>query len=130
MDSPVLILVLEDDLVSSALIYGFLNEADYEVVSVTDGADVLLELGRRKFDLLILDINVPTLNGLKLFEIMIQKGIDTPAVFITGIQGPEVEAQSLEIGAADFLRKPIRREVILPRIRRILERRQRVHSTG
>ena len=33
----------------------------------------------------MLDINIPTLNGLRLFEIMIQKGIDTPAIFITGI---------------------------------------------
>lgn len=125
IDRPTLVLLVEDDLVSSALMEGLLSDAGYEVVCVTDGADALIEISKRKFDLLILDINVPTLNGLKLFEIMIQKGIDTPAVFITGIAGSEVEAQSLEIGAADFLRKPIRKEVLLPRIRRILERKQR-----
>jgi CheY-like chemotaxis protein len=130
IDRPVLVLLVEDDMVSAALLEGYLTEAGYGVVTVNDGADALIEIGRRKFDLLLLDINVPTLNGLKLFEIMIQKGIDTPAVFITGIPGPEVEAQSLEIGAADFLRKPVRKEVILPRIRRILERKQRAHSTG
>lgn len=128
MDLPVLILVLEDDLVSSALIYGFLNEADYEVVSVTDGADVLLELGRRKFDLLILDINVPTLNGFKVFEIMLQKHIETPALFITGFAGTDVETQSLEMGAAGFLRKPIRKEVLLQRVRAILQRTSRSGS--
>jgi FixJ family two-component response regulator len=53
---------------------------------------------------------------------MIQKGIETPAVFITGTAGAEVEAQSLEAGAADFLRKPIRKEVLLPRIRQVLVR--------
>jgi DNA-binding SARP family transcriptional activator len=120
--SPVLILVLEDDLVSSALIYGFLNEADYEVVSVTDGADVLLELGRRKFDLLILDVNVPTLNGLQVFEVMLQRHIDTPALFISGVAGSEAETQSLEMGAAGFLRKPIRKDVLLQRVRAILQR--------
>jgi DNA-binding SARP family transcriptional activator len=130
MDSPVLILVLEDDLVSSALIYGFLNEADYEVVSVTDGADVLLELGRRKFDLLILDINVPTLNGFKVFEIMLQKHIETPALFITGFAGTDVETQSLEMGAAGFLRKPIRKEVLLQRVRAILQRTSRSGSAA
>ena len=123
--SPVLILVLEDDLVSSALIYAFLNEAGYEVVSVTDGADVLIELGRRKFDLLILDINVPTLNGLKVFEIMLQKHIDPPALFITGFAGPDAESQTLEMGAAGFLRKPIRRDVLLQRVRTILQRTTR-----
>lgn len=120
--SPMLVLVVEDDLVSAALVEGFLNEAGYEVVIVADGADALMEIARRTFDLLILDINIPTLNGLRLFEIMIQKGIDTPAVFITGTAGAEVEAQSLEAGAADFLRKPIRKEVLLPRIRQVLSR--------
>src|SRR5882724_2166497 len=125
LDRPVLILLLEDDAVSSAIIEEFLTEAGYEVVSVTDGADALLELARRAFDLLVLDVNVPTLSGLKLFEIMIQKGMETPAIFVTGTAGPEVEARSLEIGASDFLRKPIRKETLLPRVRTILQRRER-----
>jgi DNA-binding SARP family transcriptional activator len=124
-ERPVLVLLLEDDAVSSALVEGFLTEAGYAVVPVADGADALFEIGRHEFDLLILDINVPTLSGLRLFEIMIQKGIDTPAVFITGIAGAEEEARSLEMGAADFLRKPIRKETLLPRIRTILQRRTR-----
>lgn len=123
---PVLVLLVEDDLVSSALVEGFLTEAGYEVVAVNDGADALIEIGRRHFELLILDVNVPTLSGLQLFEIMIQKGIDTPAVFITGVAGPEAEARSLEMGAADFLRKPIRKEALLPRVRTILQR----HRSG
>lgn len=124
-DAPVLILVVEDDAVSAALIEGYLSEAGYEVVAVADGADALMEIARRTFDLLILDINIPTLNGLRLFEIMVQKGIDTPAFFITGIPGTEVESRSLELGAADFLRKPIRKEVLLPHVRTILQRRLR-----
>ena len=128
LDRPVLILLVEDDAVSSALIEGFLIEAGYEVVAVADGADGLLEIARRSFDLLVLDVNVPTLSGLKLFEIMIQKGMETPAIFVTGTAGPEVEARSLEIGASDFLRKPIRKETLLPRVRAILQRRERVRG--
>jgi DNA-binding response OmpR family regulator len=124
-DRPVLVLVVEDDLVSAALLEGFLTEAGYEVVSVEDGAVALLELGRRQFDLLILDINIPTLSGLKVFEIMVQKHIETPALFITGMQGTDVETQSLEMGAAGFLRKPIRKDVLLPKIRGILQRSRR-----
>ncbi len=127
-DRPVLILLVEDDAVSSALIEGFLSDAGYEAVVVADGADALLELGRRQFDLLVLDINIPTLDGLRVFEIMIQKGIDTPAIFVTGTASAEVEAHSLEIGAADFLRKPIRKEALLPRVRTILQRRERARQ--
>ncbi len=125
LNGPTLILVVEDDLVSSALVEGFLTDAGYDVVTVADGADALMEIGRREFDILVLDINIPTLDGLRLFEIMIQKGIDTPAIFMTGVAGPEAETRSLEMGAADFLRKPIRKEVLLPRIRAILQHRQR-----
>jgi DNA-binding SARP family transcriptional activator len=121
-DRPVLILIVEDDLVSSAILEEQLAEDGFEIVAVNDGADALLELGRRQFDLLILDINVPTLSGLKLFEIMLQKGIDTPAIFVTGLPGAEVEAKSLEMGAAGFLRKPVKKEVLLSRIRGILQR--------
>lgn len=124
-DSPVLILVVEDDAVSATLIEGYLRDGGYEVVTVADGGDALMEIARRTFDLLILDINIPTLNGLRLFEIMVQKGIDTPAVFVTGIPGPEVEARSLELGAAEFMRKPIRKEVLLPHVRAILQRKLR-----
>jgi DNA-binding SARP family transcriptional activator len=128
-DGPVLVLVVEDELVSSALMESYLAEAGYEVVTVADGGDALIELGRRHFDLLILDINIPTLSGLKVFEIMLQKRIDIPALFITGMQGTDVEMQSLEMGAAGFLRKPIRKEVLLPKIRGILQRTQRDTAT-
>jgi CheY-like chemotaxis protein len=129
LDGPVLILLVEDDAVSSALVEGFLTEAGYEVVATADGGDALLELGRREFDLIVLDVNVPTLNGLQLFEIMMKKGMETPAIFITGVAGAEVEARSLELGAAGFLRKPIRKENLLPRVRAILQRRERVQSS-
>ncbi|MBK5260432.1 MAG: response regulator [Thermoanaerobaculia bacterium] len=122
IDGPVLILLVEDDMVTSALVEGYLTEAGYGVVAAADGADALIEIGRRRFDLLILDINLPTLSGLRLFEIMIRKGFETPAMFITGSAGAETEARSLEMGAADFLRKPIRKEALLPRIRAILKR--------
>ena len=112
-----LILVLEDDLVSSALIHGFLNEAEHEAVSVTDGAN-----------LLILHVNVPTLNGLQLFEVMLQKHIDTPALFISGVADTDVERQSLEMGASGFLRKPVRKDVLLERVRAILQPAHRSDS--
>ena len=124
-DGPVLVLLVEDDLVSSALVEGYLSEAGYEVITVADGGNALLELGKRQFDLLILDINIPTLSGLKVFEIMLQKRIETPALFITGMQGTDVDMLSLEMGAAGFLRKPIRKEMLLPRIRGILQRSRR-----
>jgi len=121
---PVLILLVEDDLVSAALLDGFLADAGYEVIVAKDGGPALIELGRHRFDLLILDINLPTLSGMKVFEIMVQKHIETPALFITGMGGTEVETQSLEMGASGFLRKPIAKDALLHKIRGILQRRR------
>ena len=78
----------------------------------------------------ILVINIPTLNVMKVFEIMVQKNIESPALFITGMSGTEVETQSLEMGAAGFLRKPIPKDVLLQKIRGILSRRRRRESVG
>src|SRR2546430_992844 len=61
LDGPVLVLLVEDDAVSSALVEGFLIEAGYEVVVTGDGGDALVELARREFDVIVLDVNVPTL---------------------------------------------------------------------
>jgi FixJ family two-component response regulator len=61
---------------------------------------------------------------------MLQKRIDIPALFITGMSGTDVEMQSLEMGAAGFLRKPIRKEVLLPKIRGILQRSHRDTADG
>ncbi|HVE72321.1 MAG TPA: response regulator [Thermoanaerobaculia bacterium] len=124
-NGPVLILLVEDDLVSTALMEGYLTDGGYDVVAVSDGGAALIELGRRGFDMLILDINLPTLSGTKVFEIMTQKLIDTPALFVTGMPGTEVETQSLEMGAAGFLRKPVQKDVLLQKIRGILQRSRR-----
>jgi DNA-binding response OmpR family regulator len=129
-NGPLLALLVEDDLVSAALVEGYLAEAGFEVVAVGDGGDALLELGSRHFDLIVLDINVPTLSGLKVFEIMLQKQVDTPALFVTGVAGLDVEMQSLEMGAAGFLRKPVRKEVLLRKIRGILQRKPRTPAAN
>lgn len=127
-NGPTLILLVEDDLVSATLLEGFLAEAGYDVDTVKDGGEALIALGGRHFDLLILDINLPTLSGTKVFEIMLQKRIETPALFITGMTGTEVETASLEMGAAGFLRKPIPKDVLLQKIRGILQRSRREAS--
>ncbi|HXI13470.1 MAG TPA: response regulator [Thermoanaerobaculia bacterium] len=117
---PVLILVVEDEMVTRVLIEGILSEAGYDVVQAEDGAEALLELGKRKFDLVLLDINIPTLDGLKLFEIMMRKGIDTPSIFVTALSDAEIRSRGAEMGATDFLRKPVSKDVLLTRVRMAL----------
>jgi DNA-binding SARP family transcriptional activator len=114
------VLVVEDDPVTRALLNDFLVNAGYSVVVAEDGADALLQLGRMSFDVILSDINMPNLGGLKLLEIMGQKGIRTPAVFLTALTDEELEVRGLELGAADYIKKPIRKDVLLLRVQKAI----------
>ena len=115
------ILVVEDDAVTRALVDGFLGGNGYETVHAGDGADALLEMGKRSFDLVLLDLNMPTLDGLKLLEIMNEKQIRIPVICLTALTGDQVEVRGFELGAADFIRKPIQKEVLLMRVKNVLK---------
>jgi type II secretory ATPase GspE/PulE/Tfp pilus assembly ATPase PilB-like protein/CheY-like chemotaxis protein len=115
------VLVVEDEEGTLLLLENILSKAGYRVVSATDGKEALLELGRGTVDLILSDIHMPNLDGLKLLEILNQHDIGTPVVFLTGEPSPDVEARGREMGAADYLRKPIQRDILLGSIERILK---------
>lgn len=119
------VLVVEDDIVTRALIEGFLTSEGYSVALAQDGADALIQLGRRAYDAVLLDINVPTLDGLKILQIMSEKGIATPAIFVTALPDEELEARGFELGAADFIRKPVQKDVLLRRIGNAIRKNRR-----
>lgn len=114
------ILVVEDDADTRALLERFLTGAGFEVLLAEDGVEALLTMGRMELDLILSDINMPNLDGLKLLEIVTQQGRQIPVVLLSADREPEVEVQGLELGAADFIHKPIRKEVVVQRLRRVL----------
>jgi two-component system C4-dicarboxylate transport response regulator DctD len=71
-------------------------------------------------DLVLSDINMPNLNGLKLLEIVQLQAAKAPVILLTSETAPEVETRAREMGAADFLRKPIARDLLLERIQAVL----------
>jgi len=92
------------------------------VTVADDGVDALMQLGRAKFDLILTDVNMPTFDGFKLLEAARQKKIDTPMVFLTAETDEAAEIKGLELGVADYLKKPVRKELFLLRIKKILGR--------
>jgi DNA-binding SARP family transcriptional activator len=114
------VLIVEDEPVTRALLEGFLSMAGYDITAVSDGADALFQLSGRDFDLILSDIAMPTLDGLALAEVVARKGLHTPVIFVTGQPGDELEIKGLEIGAVDFIRKPIQKDVLLLRVRKAL----------
>jgi DNA-binding response OmpR family regulator len=114
------ILIVDDDEASLTLMEHFLTHAGYKVTSAGDGIDALLALGQQRFDLIISDINMPHLDGFKLLEMLAQKGLQAPVIMVTGSTGAEDEIKGLELGAQDYIRKPLNKEALLFRVRKAL----------
>ncbi|CAA6814587.1 MAG: Two-component system response regulator DccR [uncultured Sulfurovum sp.] len=100
------ILLLEDDLMLSEVIVEHLEASEYVVTTVFDGIEAEDLLFETKFDLLLLDVNVPLLNGFELLKSLRTLGNTTPAIFITSMNRPEDVLEGFELGANDYLKKP------------------------
>jgi CheY-like chemotaxis protein len=114
------ILIVDDDPEIHRLLNTILSNRDYRVTSAQDGIDALMTLSTQQFDLILSDVNMPNLDGFKLIEIMKQKNINTPLVFLTSRTDPEDEIKGLELGASDYLKKPIQKDILLMRISKFL----------
>jgi DNA-binding SARP family transcriptional activator len=115
------ILVVEDNALNRDLTNAVLKAAGYEVLLAKDGADALMLIGREQVDLMLLDVDLPFIDGHKVLEALNEKGIFVPTIFISGLPGEEPEVKAFEIGAADFIRKPVKNSVLLARVARVLK---------
>jgi DNA-binding response OmpR family regulator len=118
------ILVVEDDPDSRKLITRFLENNGYMVTPAEDGVSALLQLGKDTFDLIISDVSMPNLDGFKLLEMKGQKGIATPVIFLTSRSDPEDMNRGLGLGAVDYITKPTKKDILLAKVKTVLEKRQ------
>lgn len=114
------ILVVDDDEDTRKLLTRFLEDSGYKITLANDGIDALIQLSQNNYDLVISDIQMPNLDGFKFIEIKNQKGILTPVIFLTSQTSQEDEVKGLELGASDFIKKPVKKDLLLLRIRKIL----------
>jgi CheY-like chemotaxis protein len=115
-----LILVVEDEPVTQRLLKKILEDRGYEVSIAGDGIDALMELGKRHFNLILSDLSMPNLDGFKLLDFINMKGIQMPIIFLTGSDDVEDEIKVLALGAKDYIRKPINRDLLLLRVSKVL----------
>jgi DNA-binding response OmpR family regulator len=118
------ILLLEDDPILSEIIEEFLVEHGLHVKLFYDGKTALDAIFEYKFDLLLLDINVPSLNGFELLKEIKNARITTPVIFITSLDQISDVKKGFALGAEDYLKKPFDLEELLVRI----ERTKKLHN--
>lgn len=114
------VLIVEDEEGTRFLLENIISRAGYRVIQASDGSEALLRLGVGEVDLIVSDIHMPNLDGLKLLEILNQHEIKTPVILLTGEPSPEIEARGREMGVAGYLRKPIQRDVLIGAIEEAL----------
>ena len=100
-------IVLEDDQATQKVITYSLQNEEYQVVAAGPGIDALIKMGRSRFDLILSDINIPNLDGLKLLDMAWPKGLGTPIIWMSGRASPQDGIKGLDPGVSDYHRKPI-----------------------
>ena len=115
------ILLLEDDILLNEAITQYLFGVGHEITPVRDG-DVCLELlCKQTFDLLILDINVPNINGLSIVEKLHAMKKVVPVIFISTLIDIEDISKAFELGCFDYLKKPFHLKELSLRINKIAQ---------
>ena len=116
------ILLVEDDMNLAQFIRKGLKEEQYAVDVAADGEEGLELALRNPYDLLILDIMLPKLDGLTLCRRLRAKGNMTPVVLLTARNTVQAKVSGLDTGADDYLTKPFAFAELLARVRALLRR--------
>ena len=116
------ILLLEDDPLFGETIIDLLEEDEYKVIHYLNGQDALDATFEEKFDLYLLDINVPLIDGLSLLKELREAGDMTPAIFLTSRKDKESLENGFLNGGDDYIIKPFDMDELLLRIKAVLRR--------
>ncbi len=116
------ILVVDDEeTILDFLQLGFTYEG-FEVELAKDGREALAAVGRRRPDLVVLDLNLPGVDGIEICR-RLRRGGDVPIIMLTARDDVDQRVEGLEAGADDYLPKPFKFKELLARVRAVLRRR-------
>ncbi len=115
------VLVVDDDVVTRELIRKYLWAEGYELDFAEDGVDAHSKIIQKKFDLILLDVLMHNLGGFQLMELLREESEGTPVIFVSAKTSTDDEIRGLKLGAVDFIKKPIHRDVLHLRVRNVLE---------
>jgi len=114
--------IAEDDPKIAGLLKSALEENDYEVFTVANGIDALDLFLTQSFNLFIIDVMMPGLNGLQLCKHIRGNAVQTPILMLTAMGTVEDKVTGLEAGADDYLVKPFHLKELLARVAALLRR--------
>lgn len=121
-NSPYKILLVEDDPNLSIVIQDYLEMQTYETKLCNDGEEGLIEYRRKKYDLIILDVMMPKMDGFSVANEIRKNDQTTPIIFLTAKSLKEDRIKGFKLGCDDYIAKPFSTEELSLRISAILKR--------
>ena len=117
------ILLVEDDIMLNEMITEYITSTGHAIKSVKTGNESLEILDKEKFDLLILDINLPDIDGFTILEKMHEQKRMIPTIYISALIDIEDISRAFDLGCFDYLKKPFHLKELTLRINKILKTR-------
>ena len=115
------ILVVEDDFDIQELLQNFLQEAGYAITVANDGIEALDIFAKNQFDLILLDVMLPKIDGFSVCE-LIRKQSQIPIIMLTALSGEEEQIRGLDLQVDDYITKPFSMPVLVRKIAAVLRR--------
>jgi len=116
------VLVVDDDRALRQAITRALSLEGYDCVDAIDGVEALTQVEQHRPDAIILDLGLPTLDGITVCQVLRARGDRTPILVLTARNEVSDRVQGLDAGADDFMSKPFALEELLARLRALLRR--------
>lgn len=124
------ILVVEDDLQIQEIIVEFLSSQNYQVHKANNGVEGYELIKELDFDLIILDIMMPKLDGYSLCKMIRSKDEDVGIIFLTALGSEEDEVKGFDLNIDDYITKPFSYNVLIKRVEAVLRRKDRDSNTN
>ena len=115
------ILIVEDELDIEELLAAYLRDAGYEVALAGDGVEAMRLFQSETFDLVLLDLMLPRMDGFVVCELIRQRS-QVPILMLTALDGEETQLRGFKLDIDDYVTKPFSMPVLLEKIRVILRR--------
>ena len=122
-------LLVDDDAEYSHLLNKVLQQHGIAVVMVGNGRQAIEELARKEFDLILLDVTMPVMDGMATLQ-RLRRDMDTPVIMLTSRLASTDRVQGLDFGADDYICKPCNPDELLSRIRAVLRRTKKATTAS
>ena len=123
------ILCVDDDDALRKVVLGVLSRAGYQVLEASNGEDALTMIAMQMPHLVLCDISMPEMSGFEILSRLrsdFPDCADIPFIFLTGLSEREEMLRGMELGADDYITKPVERDLLLTRVNTALRQMDRV----